>query len=253
MQIKSCAGAFLLWQKSMVVNPFIRYPCLSSSSSENDSSNNGVPVRRKRRRRRSRPRNIEDQNPFRSASIDSFLAGDYAHPFAPEAPAPNPLLSPGKTVDVSLRALRQLDEPFPCHGAAVFMRFCIPLTRGEQLGGNENNPWKNILRCSLTSAMLAQNIRASPQFACLLDWDGLDVTEGVSNLNPSGYSLSGFHSITYVNAGLFFEHGPPKIVHFVLKNVGTTWFIDSINFGTESESTSEHWSLDVDDDELFLL
>jgi len=238
----------------MVASPFIIIsPCLRSSSSissENDPLNDGHSVRKKRRRRRRRPRNSEDQNPFRSASIDSFLAGDYAHPFAPDAPAPNPLLSPGKTVDVSLRALRQLNEPFPCHGAAVFMRFCIPLTRAEQLGGND--PWKNILRCSLTPAMLAANIRASPQFACLLDWDSIDVTEGVSNLNPSGYSLSGFHTVTYVNAGLFFDHGPPKIVHFVLKNVGTTWFIDSINFGTESESTSEHWSLDVDDD-LFLL
>ena len=189
-----------------------------------------------------------EQNQYLSDSIDSFLAGDYAHPFAPDAPAPHPLLSAGQTVDLSLRALRQLNEPYPSHGAAVFLRFCLPLTRGERLGGND--PWKDILRTSLTPAMLARNIRASPQFSCLLDWTSLDVTEGVSNLNPSGFSISrNKNDVAYVNAGLFFYDGAPKIVNFVLKKVGTTWFIDLVLFGSAKSKT---WSLDfIDEDELF--
>lgn len=208
-----------------------------------------LPERRRRIRRSKRRNRIikkEDQSPILSDSIDSFLAGDYAHPFAPDAPAPHPLLSAGKTVDASLRALRQMNDPYPCHGAAVFLRFCMPLTRGERLGGDD--PWKDILRSSLTPAMLARNIRASPQFSCLLDWTSLDVTEGVSNLNPSFTIAGSKNDVTYVNAGLFFEYGAPKIVHFVLRKVGTAWFIDSIIFGTEE---SKDWSFDMYNDDLF--
>lgn len=198
-------------------------------------------IRRKRRRRQ---KTTHDQ--FLSEPIDSFLAGGYAHPYAPDAPAPHPLLSAGKTADASLRALRQLNEPYPCHGAAVFLRFCIPLTRAERLGCND--PWKEILRSSLTPAMLARNIRASPQFSCLLDWTSLDVTEGASNPVPSRYSITGTQNdVAYVNAGLFFEFGSPKIVHLALKKVGTTWFIDSIYFGAEKNTK---WSWNIDDDEL---
>lgn len=168
------------------------------------------------------------QNKFLSDdAVDSFLAGDYAYPFSESAPAPHPLLSPGETVDLSLRALRELDEPYPSHGAAVFLRFCIPpLTRGEKLGGDD--PWKDILRSSLTAAMFARNLRASPLFSCLLDWNSLDVTEGASNPTPSNFIPGKPNDISYVNAGLFFEGGAPVIVHFRLKKLGEAWFIDTV-------------------------
>ncbi|KAL7483566.1 hypothetical protein ACHAW6_009199 [Cyclotella cf. meneghiniana] len=197
------------------------------------------------RRRRVNEVADEGKNQFLSDAIDSFLAGDYAHPFSPDAAAPHPLLTAGETVDVSLRALRQLNEPYPSHGAAVFLRFCMPLTRGERWGGGD--PWKDLLRSSLTPSMLARNLRASPLFSCLLDWTSLDVTEGVSNPMPS-YFITGLQSdVTYVNAGLFFEAGSPTIAHFVLKKIGTTWFIDSVLIGTVE---CKHWLSKMDDEEL---
>mmetsp|Transcript_23402 Transcript_23402/g.66281 ORF Transcript_23402/g.66281 Transcript_23402/m.66281 type:complete len:263 (-) Transcript_23402:1173-1961(-) len=74
-------------------------------------------------------------------TIDSFLSGDYGRPFAEDAAAPLPQLSPRDTVEQALGALRQLDDPAPSHGAAVFLRFCLPLTRAERwaLGRSDRN------------------------------------------------------------------------------------------------------------------
>ncbi|KAL3780567.1 hypothetical protein HJC23_004159 [Cyclotella cryptica] len=196
------------------------------------------------RRRRVNEVVDDDKNQFLSDSIDSFLAGDYAHPFSPDAAAPHPLLTAGETVDVSLRALRQLNDPYPFHGAAVFLRFCMPLTRGERWGGGD--PWKDLLRSSLTPSMLARNLRASPLFSCLLDWTSLDVTEGVSNPNHTYFITGSQNDITYVNAGLFFEAGSPTIAHFVLKKMGTTWFIDSVFVGMADKV----WFSKMDDEEF---
>merc|ERR1719158_1006098 len=101
-------------------------------------------------------------------SIDSFLRGDYDRNFADTAAAPLPNLSPSDTVDAALRSLRDLDEPEPSHGAAVFLRFCVQLGRGERWGvendnnnNNNNNgkvntnaAWKELLRGALTPTML---------------------------------------------------------------------------------------------------
>lgn len=212
----------------------------------------------------------QQQDTTLSDSIDSFLAGDYAHPFATDAPAPHPGLGPGETVNVSLRALRELDLPHKSHGAAVFMRFCIPLTRGERWGGgippssernqrkrsnnqqqqhhhNQNQPnnnnwaghdqWKDLLRGALSPSMLARKLRSSSQFSGLLDWTSLDVTEGASNPNPSMYFISGSSShVAYVNAALFFGRGlAPTILHFVLKKIGEVWFVDTVLVGSEND------------------
>lgn len=67
-------------------------------------------------------------------------------PFAEDAPAPYPKLSPGATIDTVLRSLRQLDDPEPSHGAAVLLRFCAPLSRAERWGGEGTDPWKEVLR-----------------------------------------------------------------------------------------------------------
>lgn len=83
---------------------------------------------------------LEVDEDFES-SIDSFLDGEYSQPFADEAPAPHPGLTPSDTVECALRSLREMDEPF------VFMRFCAPLSRGERWGVlNEVDPWKIVLR-----------------------------------------------------------------------------------------------------------
>ncbi|KAL7513835.1 hypothetical protein ACHAXN_011066 [Cyclotella atomus] len=255
MQFTFCAGAFILLQNVQQQHSTHKQKsghvlCSSERNfdgiegrSLSNASNTQSRRQRKKKRRRWRS-NFNEQNQFLQRSIDSFLAGDYAHRFSPDAPAPNPLLSAGRTVDTSLRALRELDTPYPCHGAAIFLRFCIPLSRAERLGGND--PWKNILRSSLTPAMLARNIRASSQFSCLFDWTSLDVMEGVSNPNPSRWALSG-RQATYVNAGLFFEYGPPEIVHFALKTIGGAWFIDSIHIGAKEKVELPSW--DIGDDE----
>jgi hypothetical protein len=69
------------------------------------------------------------------SAIDSFLRGEYDRPYAEDAMAPHPFLTPGTTVEAALRSLRKLDDPEPSHGAAVFLRFCAPLSRGERWGG----------------------------------------------------------------------------------------------------------------------
>ena len=68
-------------------------------------------------------------------SMDSFLRGDYDKPFAENAAAPLPGLSPRETVEMALSSLRQLDDPHPSHGAAVLLRFCAPLSRADRWGG----------------------------------------------------------------------------------------------------------------------
>jgi hypothetical protein len=113
-------------------------------------------------------------------SIDSFLRGDYDRPFQDDAAAPLPGLSPQETVQLALRALRQIDDPETAHGAACFLRFCVPLRRGERWGistepTSMDAAWKELLRGSLTPTMFAQRLRASKDLSSLLEWDSMGV------------------------------------------------------------------------------
>jgi hypothetical protein len=157
-------------------------------------------------------------------SIDSFLRGDYDQPFAEDAAAPLPRMTPGSTVDAALRALRDLDEPEPSHGAAVLVRFCAPLSRGERWGGSPTSgmdQWKEVTRGALTPTMLAKRIRASDEFSGLLDWSKLDVTEGATG---ERYLVN----VAFVNAALYFEDGTePSLIQFKLRRLSGVWLIDS--------------------------
>jgi hypothetical protein len=83
--------------------------------------------------------------PPSEAAMDSFLRGDYHKSFSSDA-GPHPGLGPGDTVQAALTALRDREEGSD-HGAAVFLRFCAPLKRGERWGGGTvPNPWKEVLR-----------------------------------------------------------------------------------------------------------
>jgi len=163
-------------------------------------------------------------------AVDSFLRGDYDREFAEDAPAPHPGLSPGAVVDSALRSLRDLDDPEPSHGAAVLMRFCLPLSRGERWGGNtdstsrrDRDPWKEIMREALTPSMLARRIRASEIFSCLLDWKALDVTEGAFGMERD---VVGNPGIAFVNAALYFGDGfEPVLIQFTLRRMGGVWLI----------------------------
>lgn len=160
-------------------------------------------------------------------AIDSFLRGDYNLQFAEDAAAPHPGLGPGSTIETGLRSLRELNTPGPSHGAAVLMRFCVPLSRGERWGDSSRpgrDPWKEILRGALTPSMLARRIRAS-EFSGVLDWTSLDVTEGAYSLEKD---LVGLPSIAFVNAALYFGDGvEPSLIQFTLRRVGGVWLIDT--------------------------
>jgi len=201
-------------------------------------------------------------------SIDSFLRGDYDRNFADNAAAPLPNLSPSDTVDAALRSLRDLDEPEPSHGAAVFLRFCVQLGRGERWGvitgaaadGGDNNrrenngngnAWKELLRGALTPTMLARRLRSSEEFSSLLEWKKLDVTDGVSHDCNIAFVES---NIAFVNAALYFDdrnneddvavddddrfiggggngnvrRSPPEILQFKLMKPFGVWLIDSV-------------------------
>lgn len=170
--------------------------------------------------------------------IDSFLRGEYDRPFAEDAAAPLPNHSPSEIVDIALHALRNLNDPTTDHGAAVFMRFCAPLSRQDRWGnssfgsdGSSGNMgsgslWKAIMRGSLTPTMLARRIRASDDFSVLLDWNQLDVTKGTKAM-PN--EILGYDStVAFVNAALFFGNGvEPSICQFTLKMFNGVWLIDS--------------------------
>eukprot|EP00565_Helicotheca_tamesis_P001194 CAMPEP_0185725944 /NCGR_PEP_ID=MMETSP1171-20130828/2071_1 /TAXON_ID=374046 /ORGANISM="Helicotheca tamensis, Strain CCMP826" /LENGTH=341 /DNA_ID=CAMNT_0028394197 /DNA_START=14 /DNA_END=1039 /DNA_ORIENTATION=- len=169
----------------------------------------------------------EERETLLNQSIDSFLRGEYDRPFAEDAAAPHPGLNPGDVVDVSLRSLRDLDDPEPCHGAAVMLRFTAPLSRGERWGGGTSaNPWKEVLRGALTPTMLARRIRAS-QFSGLLDWERLDVTEGLAIPNTRWSDIGVGSTIAFVNAALFFGNGvEPYMIQFTLRKIAGVWLID---------------------------
>jgi hypothetical protein len=81
--------------------------------------------------------------PPSEAAMDSFLRGDYHKSFSSDA-GPHPGLGPGDTVHAALTALRDRDSD---HGAAVFLRFCAPLKRGERWGGGTvPDAWKEVMR-----------------------------------------------------------------------------------------------------------
>jgi hypothetical protein len=159
-------------------------------------------------------------------SIDSFLRGDYDQPFADDAAAPIPGLTPGVTVEAALKSLRQLDDPEPSHGAAVLLRFCAPLSRGERWGGSAIEPWAELLRGALNPTMLARRLRAHQTFSGLLDWNRLDVTEGAYTGRKD---LVGLPTVAFVSAALYFEDGmEPTLLQFKLRRIGGVWLIDLV-------------------------
>jgi hypothetical protein len=164
---------------------------------------------------------LDDDGALMGNPMDSFLRGDYDRAFAEDAPAPHPGLSPRATIESVLRSLRHVNDPAPSHGAAVLLRFCAPLSRGERWGSAQSDPWKEVLRGAITPTMLARRIRAS-QFSVLLDWTKLDVTDGYS------MQKGGVPTVAFVNAALFFRDGAePAIVQFTLQRWGGVWLIDT--------------------------
>lgn len=185
--------------------------------------------------------------PPSEAAMDSFLRGDYHKSFSSDA-GPHPGLGPGDTVQAALTALRDREEGSD-HGAAVFLRFCAPLKRGERWGGGTvPNPWKEVLRGAITPTLFARRLRAS-QFSGLLDWTKLDVTEGYS-VSQTTRLLDNTPTVSYVNAALFFGNGiQPTMIQFRLRKRGgkgglwlidtatlskTEWFVDDQNSSNNS-------------------
>lgn len=164
-------------------------------------------------------------------SIDSFLRGEYERTFSEDAAAPFPGLSPSDTVDEALRSLRDLDEPEPSHGAAVFLRFCAELGKGERWGtsGSASPMWTELLRGALTPTMLARRIRASEEFSSLLDWKRLEV----ASVEGSKTETAVFRNVNVacVKASLFFDESSssPDVYRFNLaKMLGGVWLIESV-------------------------
>lgn len=178
-------------------------------------------------------RSKEEEDAILDYAIDSFLRGDYnlkldnTDDGQPLHPPPG--LGPGEVVSMAVRSLRGQNLPSQTHGAAVFLRFCLPLRRSERWGdqaASSVDPWKEVLRGGLTANTLIRRIRAS-DFAGLLDWNRMDVTEGAFT---SDQNLVGLPSIAHVNAALFFEeNSEPCLFQFKLQRVGGgAWMIDTI-------------------------
>ena len=234
----------------------------SNNNSYGDGSDERRPNNRldkKQRRQRRGARSNRSKKPYHSefdsaleitdadayeASIDSFLGGEFSQPFADDAPAPHPGLTPSETLECALRSLRRMDEPYDSHGAAVFMRFCMPLTNSERWGlSSELDPWKTILRGALSPNMLARQLRASSAFAALLDWTRIDVSEGFA-IPSERLELGVGTTLAFVNAALYFEEGEPSIIQFRLRKIGGAWLID------DAVVSKRDWFVSPGDDEV---
>ncbi len=174
-------------------------------------------------------------------SIDSFLRGDYDRTFSEDAAAPLPGLSPSDTVDAALRSLRDLDEPEPSHGAAVFLRFCAELGKGERWGTSSGSAcpmWTELLRGALTPTTLARRIRASEDYCSLLDWKRLEVESVEENKTAVFRNVNA----ACVEASLFFDDraSSPDIYRFNLaKMLGGVWLIESVEKVASSLASSK--------------
>ena len=160
-------------------------------------------------------------------AIDSFLLGEKANEYD-NSPAPTPGLGPSESVDLALRSLRKEDVLTPYQGAASFLKMCAPLNRGEKWGfGVSDDAFKNCIRGALQPGMLARRLRASP-FAGLLDWETLDVTEGLAVPSTARAELGVDTTIAFVSAALYFgKHVEPSIIQFTLRKIGSAWMIDT--------------------------
>jgi len=225
---RGCFGPIVVDKRNTIATTSLwSTPRKDSSSSSNNNNNNNNDDDDHERMLESLGLDPRNNDALLEYSIDSFLRGDYDRSFADDAAAPLPGLTPGATIDAALRSLRQLDDPEPSHGAAVLLRFCAPLSRGERWGGSPSSgrdQWKELLRGALTPTMLARRIRASEEFSGLLDWTKLDVTEGTTGKKD----IVGVPSVAYVNVALYFEDGmEPTIFQFKLSRVGGVFLIDS--------------------------
>lgn len=157
--------------------------------------------------------------------IDAFLRGEYlveetTAAISGNAPMPNSQLSPAETVTSALYAIRDLDFPQKSFGAAIFSKFLTPLSRSDRWGSKSNSitEWKQLLRRSLTPNMLASNIRNSDIYNILLNWQSIDVTQGV---------LEQGDNISFVSVCFYFEEIEPVIFQFTLRKIRNMWLIDS--------------------------
>ena len=158
--------------------------------------------------------------------IDAFLRGEYlveetTAAMSGNAPMPNSQLSPAETVTSALYAIRDLDFPQKSFGAAIFSNFLTPLSRSDRWGSKSNSitEWKQLLRKSLTPNMLASNIRNSDVYSILLNWQSIDVTQGV---------LEQGDNISFVSVCFYFEDEiEPMIFQFTLRKIRNMWLIDS--------------------------
>ena len=177
---------------------------------------------------------IELQDALLEYSIDSFLRGDYDQPFVEDAAAPLPGLSPKETVEASLQALRKVDDPTPSHGAACFLRFVSPLRRGERWGmAASTSEWKELLRGSLTPTMLAQRLRSSQLFSCLLEWEAMHVVSTESAEDESVAICTVELDVDNEKDAIATNSttAPNNInttLQIKLRRVGGVWLIDSI-------------------------
>jgi len=201
------------------------------------------------------------------SNIDSFLRGDYDRPFAEDASAPHPgIIEPRQMLEIALKDLRALNDPELNHGAAVFLRFCLPLSRNERWGGGGGggggsnhstiSAWKEILRGALTPNMFAKRIEASRDYNILLHWQRMNINQDTSNINHRKKSKSNYFGSSsttkLVNVQFYLEDRndddddeeeeedklePNKaiIIQFVIQKHNGVWLIeDAVRLSTLS-------------------
>ena len=89
------------------------------------------------------------------------------------------------------------------------------------------------------SCWLAVCAPRSP-LAGLLDWDTLDVTEGLAVPDQTRERLGAGTTVSFVSAALFFRDGvEPSIIQFGLRRIGGVWLLDTAVVSQKEWFTSE--------------
>ena len=85
-----------------------------------------------------------------ASHIDRYLDGGDSDWLLPTSPVPSPEQRPEEVVRIVLKALKDT-QPHEAHGAAVALRFSLPLAKSE-LEWEPPDPWRRMMRRAATWA-----------------------------------------------------------------------------------------------------
>ena len=109
-----------------------------------------------------------------ASHIDRYLDGGDSDWLLPTSPVPSPEQRPEEVVRIVLKALKDT-QPHEAHGAAVALRFSLPLAKSE-LEWEPPDPWRRMMRRAANPRMFARELKDS-NLRLWCDWALCEVHE----------------------------------------------------------------------------